>query len=125
MIATPSGRMHTFTVEIANTAVTRRDGLMGRTSLAPDSGMLFVFEEAAEQGFWMKNTLIPLDMVFIRADGVVANVHANAKPQDLSIISSAGPVLAVVELAGGRTKELGITPGSVVTSAALPAKSAN
>lgn len=124
-VASPSGRVHHFTVEVATTPDERRDGLMGRTSLAPDRGMLFVFPQSGMQEFWMKDTLIPLDMVFVRPDGTVAKVHDQAKPLDLTPISSGEAVIAVIELAGGRAKELGIAPGNVVSSPALPVKSMN
>lgn len=124
-VASPSGRISQLVVEVATTPDERRDGLMGRTSLAPDRGMLFVFPQPGMQAFWMKDTLIPLDMVFIRPDGTVAKVHDRAKPMDLTPITSGEPVIAVIELAGGRAKELGIGPGSVVSSPSLPVKSMN
>ncbi len=118
-IMTADLKVHSFTVEVANTPATRRDGLMGRTELAPDKGMLFVFREAGVLGFWMKNTLIPLDILFIGEGGRVLKVHENAKPNDLTVISSEFPVRWALELAGGRAKALGITAGSVVTSPSL------
>ena len=83
-------------------------------SLAPDAGMLFDFKESREVSFWMRNTFIPLDMIFIRADGVIANVHVNAIPQDPTGIPSEGPVMFVLEIAGGRSVELGIKAGDTV-----------
>lgn len=124
-VTAPSGVSHRFEVEVARSRDERRDGLMGRTSLAPDRGMLFVFPQPGMQAFWMKDTLIPLDMVFIRPDGTVAKVHDRAKPMDLTPISSGEPVIGVIELAGGQAKELGIGPGSVVSSPSLPVKSMN
>ncbi|MDF2982005.1 MAG: hypothetical protein K0Q69_1777, partial [Devosia sp.] len=92
----------------------RAKGLMYRETLAPDAGMLFDFKESREVSFWMSNTLIPLDMVFITAEGLVANVHANARPLDLTSIPSDGPVMFVLEIPGGRAKELGIAAGDRV-----------
>lgn len=87
---------------------------MHRQSLAPDRGMIFPFEATREASFWMKNTLIPLDIIFVRSDGTIANIEANTVPLSLDQVVSAGPVGAVLELAGGRSAELGITAGSRV-----------
>lgn len=105
---------HPFTVEVVDTPESRARGLMYRESLAPDAGMLFDFKESREVSFWMSNTLIPLDMVFITAEGLVANIHANARPLDLTSIPSDGPVMFVLEIPGGRAKELGLAPGDRV-----------
>ena len=106
--------MHRFTVEVARTAEEQINGLMNRTSLAPDRGMIFPFEEPREASFWMKNTLIPLDMIFVRADGTIANIEANTVPLSLQPVYSAGPIAAVLEIAGGRSAELGINAGDKV-----------
>jgi uncharacterized membrane protein (UPF0127 family) len=103
-----------FTVEIADNDLARERGLMFRTALAADRGMLFDFVEPQETAFWMKNTLIPLDMLFVRADGVIANIKADAKPGDLNPIPSDGPIRAVIEIAGGGAAKLGIKPGDHV-----------
>ena len=105
---------HRFTVEIAADDSTRAQGLMFREELAPDAGMLFDFQEARPVSFWMRNTLIPLDMIFIRSDGTIANIHVNARPLDPTSIPSDGPVEFVLEIPGGRTVELGIAAGDVV-----------
>jgi uncharacterized membrane protein (UPF0127 family) len=105
---------HAFTVEVVDTPETRAKGLMFRESLAPDAGMLFDFKESREVSFWMSNTLIPLDMIFITAEGLVANIHANARPRDLTSIPSDGPVMFVLEIPGGRSKELGLAAGDRV-----------
>lgn len=105
---------HAFTVEIVDTPETRAQGLMFRQSLAPDAGMLFDFKESRPTSFWMRNTFIPLDMIFIREDGVIANVHVNAIPQDPTSIPSDGPVMFVLEIPGGRSAELGIAAGDTV-----------
>jgi hypothetical protein len=108
------GREHRFTVEVARTAEEQATGLMNRSSLAPDRGMIFPFEAPRYASFWMKNTLIPLDMIFVRADGTIANIEANTVPLSLQPVYSDGPVAAVLELAGGRSAELGINAGDKV-----------
>ncbi len=105
---------HRFTVEVVDTDEGRARGLMYRDSLAPDAGMLFDFREERPVSFWMKNTFIPLDMIFIRADGTIANVHVNAVPHDITGIPSDGPVQFVLEIPGGRSVELGIGAGDTV-----------
>lgn len=105
---------HRFTVEVARTSEEQATGLMNRSSLAPDRGMIFPFEAPREASFWMKNTLIPLDMIFVRADGTIANIEANTVPLLLQPVYSAGPVAAVLEIAGGRSAELGIKAGDKV-----------
>ncbi len=110
-----SGRKtHRFTVEIARTEQEQATGLMNRPSLAPDRGMVFPFTPPRDASFWMKNTLIPLDMIFVRSDGSIANVEANAVPLSLDPVYSAGPVRAVLEITGGRAGELGIKAGDKV-----------
>ena len=103
-----------FIVEIADTRRTREIGLMCRTRLAPDRGMLFDFKQPQEVAFWMQNTLIPLDMVFIAVDGHVVSVARNAVPMDRTPIPSHGAVLGVLEIAGGRAAALGVAPGDKV-----------
>ena len=102
---------HPFTVELVDTPETRARGLMFRGSLAPDAGMLFDFKEERPVSFWMRNTFIPLDIVFIRADGTVANVHVKARPHDTTGIPSTGAVTYVLEIAGGRSEEIGLEAG--------------
>lgn len=113
-IKTDKGEKFVFDVEIARNPNELAYGLMNRTSMPADHGMLFVFPEEAERSFWMKNTLIPLDMIFIRADGTINSVHHSAIPHDLTPIYSKGPALAVLELNGGRAADLGIKSGHVV-----------
>jgi uncharacterized membrane protein (UPF0127 family) len=103
---------HRFTVEVAATPAEQERGLMFRKSLAPDRGMIFPYAPAQEVAFWMKNTLIPLDMIFIRSDGTIARI-ATAKPLDLTPVPSGEPVSAVLEIRGGRAAELGIREGDV------------
>ncbi len=100
-----------FNVEVVDTPETRAQGLMFRTELADDSGMLFDFKEEREVSFWMQNTLIPLDMIFVGSDGIVDTIHVNARPQDPTSIPSEVPVQFVLEIPGGRSVEIGLKPG--------------
>lgn len=103
-----------FNIELVDTPEGRAKGLMFRQSLAPDAGMLFDFKEMRETAFWMRNTFIPLDMIFIDAAGVVKTVHVNAKPQDPTSIPSEVPVQFVLEIRGGRSVEIGLKPGDTI-----------
>ena len=107
---TPSGRTRFF-VEIADNDAERERGLMFRKSLAPDRGMLFDFKTPREVAFWMKNTLIPLDIIYIRTDGTILSIARNTTPLSEAPIPSGGPVVGVLELAGGRTGEISLMPG--------------
>jgi uncharacterized membrane protein (UPF0127 family) len=109
------GRRHAFTVEIARTPAQQEHGLMERRALAPDAGMLFPFDPPAPASFWMRNTLIPLDMIFIRPDGTIARVAANTVPLSETPVGVEEPVTAVLELAGGRAAALGIREGDRVS----------
>ena len=109
-----NGRQHRFTVEVARTPEEQAMGLMYRNSLAPDRGMIFPFESPRPASFWMRNTLIPLDMIFVRQDGSIANIAANTVPYSEEPVTSDGPVAAVLEIPGGRAAELGIKPGDTV-----------
>ena len=110
-ITTAAGPSHSFTVELVDTDESRARGLMYRTELAPDAGMLFDFLDERPVSFWMMNTFIPLDMIFVASDGTIRNIHANAVPQDRTSIPSDGPVRFVLEIPGGRAAELGISAG--------------
>ncbi len=112
-VITRKGPVH-FTVEIADTEATREKGLMFRKALAANRGMLFDFKIPQPVAFWMKNTLIPLDMLFIAADGRVVSIASNATPQSETPIPSGGEVLGVLELRGGRAAEIGAEPGDRV-----------
>lgn len=101
----------TFNIEVVDTPAGREQGLMFRKTLAPDAGMLFDFKIEQNVAFWMKNTLIPLDMVFIAANGVVKTIKAEAQPHDLTPVPSGAPVRFVLEIAGGRAAEIGLEPG--------------
>ncbi len=105
---------HTFTVDVVDTNESRAKGLMFVEELAPDAGMLFDFKAERQVAFWMKNTLIPLDMLFIKADGTISNIHVNAVPHDETSIPSDGPVQYVLEIPGGRSVELGIEAGDTI-----------
>lgn len=107
------GGVHRFTVEVASTPEQQRHGMMFRTEIGPNEGMIFPYDPPQHAGFWMKNTLIPLDIVFIRADGTIARI-ATATPHDETPVPSGEPVAAVLEIAGGRAAELGIRPGDRV-----------
>lgn len=109
-----NGREHRFTVEVASTSEQQAMGLMFRTKLAPDRGMIFPFDPPRDASFWMRNTLIPLDMIFIRADGSIANIAENTVPYSEEPVLSDGPVAGVLEIPGGRSIELGIKPGDKV-----------
>lgn len=113
VIKTRTGEV-TFSVELADTPEKRSLGLMHRRELAADAGMLFNFSQTAPVAMWMKNTLIPLDMVFIKADGAIVNIAERTVPETLTPIESRGPVLAVLELNGGTCARLGIRPGDTV-----------
>ena len=112
-IASKSG-VHVFTVEIADTEPARERGLMFRKELPSGQGMLFDFHRDQQVGFWMKNTLIPLDMLFIDKSGRIANIAHSAKPLSEEVIMSEGQVRAVLEVAGGTAKRHGIEPGDRV-----------
>jgi uncharacterized membrane protein (UPF0127 family) len=108
------GATHTIDVEITETAQEKSQGLMFRTRLAENSGMLFFYDPPQEITMWMRNTYIPLDMVFIRADGVVHRIEARTEPLSEDIIASRGDVVACLELAGGVAERLGLKPGDRV-----------
>jgi uncharacterized membrane protein (UPF0127 family) len=105
---------HKFIVELATTPAQQAQGLMFRHRLAPDAGMLFDFGEPQQTAFWMKNTLIPLDMLFVAQNGRITGIHARAVPETTDPIPSPGPVRAVIELNGGTADRLGIKPGDRV-----------
>ncbi len=105
---------HRFTVDVAETPEQQQRGLMFVGSLAPDRGMIFTYDPPRSIAFWMKNTLIPLDMIFIRADGTIARIAANTTPQSLDPVPSGEPIVAVLEIRGGRAAELGVREGDRV-----------
>jgi hypothetical protein len=113
-ILTADGRRVGFRVEIADTDESRSRGLMGRTALPEDSGMLFDFRDTAPVSMWMRGTLVPLDMLFIRADGTIARIISGVAPLSDRLIDSGGPVRAVLELNAGTCARHGIEAGDRV-----------
>ncbi|MEM9796997.1 MAG: DUF192 domain-containing protein [Pseudomonadota bacterium] len=109
-----------FTVELALDAQSQARGLMFREAMPRMSGMLFVYSREKPVGFWMRNTLIPLDMIFLDDSGTVTKVHADAVPGDETVIPSDGPARAVLEVNAGMAATLGITEGDVLRSPILP-----
>ena len=112
-VDTAKGR-HQFKVEIAADHASQEKGLMFRKKMAADAGMLFDFHTTVMTTFWMKNTVLPLDIIFIRTDGAISSVAADAVPFSEAPIPSSEPIRAVLELNAGRAKALGIGPGNVV-----------
>ena len=116
LIDSPRGSAR-FDVEVAPDDSSRMRGLMYRTHLDPNAGMLFDFHDDHFRSFWMKNTYLPLDMLFIRADGTISSIAANTTPLSETVINSREPVRAVLEVNAGRSAALGIRPGEKVHSA--------
>jgi uncharacterized protein len=112
----------TIDIEIAVSMEEQMRGLMFRTSLADNNGMLFPYSPPRELTMWMKNTYIPLDMVFIRADGVVHRIEARTEPLSETVIASGGPMAAVLELAGGAAERLGLKAGDTIDHPLFKAK---
>jgi hypothetical protein len=102
-------------VEVADTEPKREQGLMFRRSIADDQGMIFLFDDEREITMWMKNTYIPLDMVFVGNDWRIVHINYNAEPFSTDVISSVRPASRVVEIAAGQAKKLGIAVGDGVT----------
>ena len=111
-----------FEVEIADDAEERAKGLMFRQSLEPNAGMLFIYPTVQDVAFWMKNTLIPLDMLFIAADGHIVRIEKRATPLSEIAIPSGAPVKAVLEVNGGLTDELGVKQGDLINYPGLNAQ---
>jgi len=114
LVIVTAAREIKFDIDMATTEPQREHGLMFRKQLGAYEGMLFDFFREQPVAFWMKNTLIPLDMVFIAADGTVRHVHANAVPMSTDTIPSEAAVRAVLEINGGTARLLGIKPGDKV-----------
>lgn len=114
-----AGKTHSFTVEVASSDAQRQQGLMFRKSMGDDHGMLFDFKEDRDVMMWMRNTLIPLDMLFISRSGKITHIHPNAVPHSEDIISSNGPIRYVLELNGGAAKKLNISVGDTVKAAQI------
>jgi uncharacterized membrane protein (UPF0127 family) len=101
-----------FSVEIADDPDEQAQGLMHRTQMASSAGMLFIYDRPQRTSFWMRNTLIPLDMLFVDQDGVVQHIHHDAIPLDETPIPGGDQVVAVLEINGGLSRRMGITIGS-------------
>lgn len=112
--------VQSFMVEIADSATEREYGLMCRKAMAADHGMLFLFPRAEPQAFWMRNTLIPLDIIYIGANGKVVSIVRSALPLSETPLPSAGAAQFVLELAAGRAAQIGLLPGDRVLHRALP-----
>jgi hypothetical protein len=121
-LLTGTGQETPVDIEIALAPQEKALGLMFRTELPDGRGMLFPYEEPREVTMWMRNTYIPLDMVFIRADGVVHRIESRAEPLSDRTISSHGPVAAVLELPGGAAERLGLKPGDRVRHSTFEGK---
>lgn len=113
------GKAHKFLVELALSKRQHAQGLMFRRRMAPDAGMLFVYRREEPTAMWMKNTFIPLDMLFIARDGTVRRIEERTVPMSEAVISSGGPVVAVLELNAGTASRLGLRPGGKVVSTSL------
>jgi uncharacterized membrane protein (UPF0127 family) len=113
-VVTAGGGRHSFAVELAETPEQLAQGLMFRSQMAADAGMIFDFGRPRPVSMWMKNTLIPLDMLFIDETGRVTGIHERAIPGSLAVISSPGPVKSVLELNGGTAQRLGLRVGDMV-----------
>ena len=103
-----------FSVEVADTPEAQARGLMFRTDLGDNEGMIFPYDGTRAQRFWMKNTPLPLDIIYIGPNRRISNIAAETEPYSLEPVYSVGPVLGVLELRGGRAAELGIEPGDLV-----------
>jgi hypothetical protein len=114
-VQTADGRAIAFTVEVAKTHEELERGLMNRSSLAADAGMLFDFSQDRPVTMWMENTLIPLDMLFVTADGRIAGIAARTVPLSREVIPSPGPIRAVIELNGGTAERDKIHVGDHVS----------
>ncbi len=114
LIESQAGPVHTFFVQVARTSKERETGLMFREELSPNGGMLFDFDRPQPVAMWMRNTLIPLDMIFIEDDGRIAGIAENTVPHSLDIIRSPGPVSAVLEIKGGMSERLQLKAGDRV-----------
>ena len=114
LTVTSGSRVHQFRVELARTPQEQAKGLMFRTQMGPDEGMIFPFDPPRGASFWMRNTVIPLDLIFVGTDGRISNIAANAVPYDETPLQSVGLAKAVLELSGGRAAQLGIVAGDRV-----------
>jgi uncharacterized membrane protein (UPF0127 family) len=121
VIATHGG-LRSFKMEVAADDASRKTGLMHRTHLAQNAGMLFDFQRPLMAAFWMKDTPLPLDMLFVRADGTISTIAANAVPFSTAEIVCAEPIRVVIEINGGLARTLGIAQGDRVLASMLPTR---
>lgn len=119
VVETRAARRHSWQAWRADTPATREQGLMFVAHVDASEAMIFVYDPPARVSMWMRNTLVPLDMLFVDAGGCVVKVERRARPQSLALISAPEPVALVVELAGGVAAELGIGPGDRVRRPAV------
>lgn len=112
-----SSSQYRFEVEVADDATERAEGLMFRESLADNAGMLFMYQETRPVDFWMKNTPLSLDIVFVREDGTIARIAESTTPMSQDLIPSGEPVRAVLEVKAGTMRELGVTAGDRIRNA--------
>jgi len=111
---TSNDRVHSFTVEVARSPQEQSRGLMFREKLPDDRGMLFPYDSPQPLSFWMKNTVIPLDIIFIAPGGRIESIAAQTTPYSLDSVSSHGAAIAVLEIRGGLAAEIGIKPGDII-----------
>lgn len=114
LTVTNGKKVHKFQVEMAETPKDQAKGLMFRTKMGPDEGMIFPRDGYSQASFWMKNTPLSLDIIFIGSDGRISNIAANTVPYSLESVTSDGIASAVLELNAGRAADLGIVPGNKV-----------
>ncbi len=114
LTVTSGDAVHKFDVEVARTPQQQAMGLMFRTELGPEEGMIFPRRNLGVASFWMKNTPLPLDIIFVGADGKIMNIAANTVPYSLESVTAIGPTSLVLEIPGGRAAELGIGAGDAV-----------
>jgi uncharacterized membrane protein (UPF0127 family) len=119
-ITRADGKVFPFAVEVATTPDQQAYGLMYIHSLPADAGMIFPYDPPQEVAFWMKNTLIPLDMLFVRPDHTITRIAANARPQDWTPIASEVPIMAVIEINGGQASKDGLAVGDKVDWPLMP-----
>lgn len=117
LLVETASSQYRFEVEIADNENERAEGLMYRQAMADNAGMLFLYPSPRPVEFWMKNTVLSLDIVFVRADGTIARIAANTTPMSVDLIPSGEPVLAVLEVKAGIMRELGIAPGDRLRNA--------
>lgn len=122
-ITTSDGKRHDYKVEVAATANQQATGMMFRTSVPSATGMIFPMNPPRPAGFWMENTLVPLDLLFIGPNSRIQNIAAGAVPHSRATLSSLGPVMAVLELAGGEAARIGAKPGDKVIWKTQPSPS--